>query len=107
MPNLPSLPPLFDIYNCIPITTRQRHCFTVVPPSWLAWSPNCQGGTTLGCPLLSDFGCNVPSPEPHPTNRFLSDSGGREGGVEENWGVFEEDFAPVNLRCPLGGPLRR
>ncbi|KAF3775639.1 F-box protein [Nymphaea thermarum] len=24
-----------------------------------------------GCPLLSDFGCNVPAPEPHPANRFL------------------------------------
>nr|XP_043625328.1 F-box protein At1g67340-like [Erigeron canadensis] len=25
------------------------------------------------CPLLSDFGCSVPVPEPHPANRFLSD----------------------------------
>ncbi|KAG6425497.1 hypothetical protein SASPL_115935 [Salvia splendens] len=46
----------------------------VVPPSWLTWSPRRQGGVgDAGCPLLSDFGCNVPSPEQHPANRFLSD----------------------------------
>ncbi|XP_031490933.1 F-box protein At1g67340-like [Nymphaea colorata] len=26
---------------------------------------------SAGCPLLSDFGCNVPPPESHPANRFL------------------------------------
>jgi hypothetical protein len=26
-----------------------------------------------GCPLLSDFGCNVPAPEPHPASRFLTE----------------------------------
>ncbi|GKD41547.1 F-box protein-like protein [Tanacetum coccineum] len=25
------------------------------------------------CPLLSDFGCNVPAQEPHPANKFLSE----------------------------------
>ncbi|KAG6429350.1 hypothetical protein SASPL_107399 [Salvia splendens] len=35
------------------------------PPSWLAGEG--------GCRLLSDFGCNVPSAEPHPANRFLSE----------------------------------
>lgn len=25
-----------------------------------------------GCPLLSDFGCNVPAPEPHPASRFMA-----------------------------------
>ncbi|XP_057776964.1 F-box protein At1g67340-like [Salvia miltiorrhiza] len=44
----------------------------VVPPSWLAWSPHRHGGEG-GCPLLSDFGCNVPSPAPHPANQFLSE----------------------------------
>ncbi|CAO2828988.1 unnamed protein product [Amaranthus hypochondriacus] len=29
--------------------------------------------TTVGCPLLSDFGCNVPAPEAHPANRFLTE----------------------------------
>ncbi|KMT07465.1 hypothetical protein BVRB_6g150830 [Beta vulgaris subsp. vulgaris] len=29
--------------------------------------------TNVGCPLLSDFGCNVPAPEAHPANRFLSE----------------------------------
>ncbi|KAI3426801.1 uncharacterized protein J3R85_009674 [Psidium guajava] len=26
-----------------------------------------------GCPLLSDFGCNVPAPEAHPANRFMAE----------------------------------
>ncbi|KAI4382527.1 hypothetical protein MLD38_008480 [Melastoma candidum] len=34
-----------------------------------------EGGAAVagGCPLLSDFGCNVPAPEAHPANRFLVD----------------------------------
>ncbi|KAL7110069.1 hypothetical protein ACP275_05G001900 [Erythranthe tilingii] len=44
----------------------------VVPRSWLTCNPHRQPGGT-GCPLLSDFGCNVPAPEAHPANRFLSD----------------------------------
>ncbi|ONI07977.1 hypothetical protein PRUPE_5G151000 [Prunus persica] len=27
----------------------------------------------VSCPLLSDFGCNVPAPELHPANRFLKE----------------------------------
>ncbi|KAF7839562.1 F-box protein [Senna tora] len=52
--------------------------------SWLAWNnlhslrlshahahaPPLSGSS---CPLLSDFGCNVPAPEAHPANRFLSE----------------------------------
>ncbi|KAK4772588.1 hypothetical protein SAY86_014363 [Trapa natans] len=30
-------------------------------------------GTGAGCPLLSDFGCKVPAPEPHPASKFLSE----------------------------------
>ncbi|GMY26528.1 F-box protein At1g67340 [Fagus crenata] len=26
-----------------------------------------------GCPLLSDFGCNVPAPEAHPASRFMTE----------------------------------
>ena len=29
--------------------------------------------TGAGCPLLSDFGCNVPAPESHPVNVFLKE----------------------------------
>ncbi|OWM76209.1 F-box protein At1g67340 [Punica granatum] len=45
--------------------------------AWLAWGQN--SGTNhrhvggAGCPLLSDFGCNVPAPEAHPANRFLAE----------------------------------
>lgn len=30
-------------------------------------------GSESGCPLLSDFGCNLPSREVHPANRFLTE----------------------------------
>ncbi|KAL0731179.1 hypothetical protein Bca4012_027273 [Brassica carinata] len=33
-----------------------------------------------GCPLLSDFGCNVPAKETHPANKFLSDWFAVRGG---------------------------
>ncbi|KAI6692180.1 hypothetical protein NL676_019890 [Syzygium grande] len=33
-----------------------------------------------GCPLLSDFGCNVPAPEAHPANRFLAEWFAARGG---------------------------
>ncbi|KAJ0896015.1 putative Zinc finger, MYND-type, tetratricopeptide-like helical domain superfamily [Helianthus annuus] len=53
----------------------------LISGNWLTWNPlpylrnaNVVGvGVGAGCPLLSDFGCNVPPPEPHPANRFLSD----------------------------------
>ncbi|KAH7570499.1 hypothetical protein ACOSP7_018693 [Xanthoceras sorbifolium] len=57
--------------------------------SWLTWNslthplphpvaphpqnPNNGQVTGIGCPLLSDFGCNVPAPEAHPASRFLAD----------------------------------
>nr|DAD34250.1 TPA_asm: hypothetical protein HUJ06_004890 [Nelumbo nucifera] len=43
---------------------------------WLTWHPQNhrhQHITGAGCPLLSDFGCNVPAPEAHPANRFLAE----------------------------------
>ncbi|KAL9226406.1 hypothetical protein vseg_002224 [Gypsophila vaccaria] len=30
-------------------------------------------GVGVGCPLLSDFGCNVPGQEAHPASRFMSE----------------------------------
>lgn len=36
---------------------------------------------SLGCPLLSDFGCSVPEPELHPANRFLKEWFGSGRGV--------------------------
>ncbi|CAH8362866.1 unnamed protein product [Eruca vesicaria subsp. sativa] len=44
--------------------------------SWLALSQP----QVRGCPLLSDFGCNVPAPEIHPANRFLADWFAVRGG---------------------------
>ncbi|KAL3636464.1 hypothetical protein CASFOL_021011 [Castilleja foliolosa] len=56
----------------------------VVPRSWLTCDHHRQSGAAAGggCPMLSDFGCNVPAPEAHPANKFLSDwfSGRDEGG---------------------------
>ncbi|PPD71311.1 hypothetical protein GOBAR_DD31807 [Gossypium barbadense] len=34
-----------------------------------------------GCPLLSDFGCNVPAPEAHPSSKFLAEWFGARGGI--------------------------
>lgn len=33
-----------------------------------------------GCPLLSDFGCNVPAPEPHPASKFMTEWFSVRGG---------------------------
>ncbi|XP_022885447.1 F-box protein At1g67340-like [Olea europaea var. sylvestris] len=43
--------------------------------SWLTWNPLLpqRHVAVAGCPLFSDFGCNVPAPVTHPVNRFLSD----------------------------------
>ncbi|XP_060214189.1 F-box protein At1g67340 [Lycium barbarum] len=45
--------------------------------NWLSWNPlphhRHVAGTGTGCPLLSDFGCNVPAPEAHVANRFLTE----------------------------------
>lgn len=58
----------------------------VVPPSWLAWSPH-RHGSEGGCPLLSDFGCNVPSPAPHPANQFLTEWFSERTGNEPGPGL--------------------
>lgn len=47
--------------------------------SWLTL-PHPNQTQTGGCPLLSDFGCNVPAPEIHPANRFLADWFAVRGG---------------------------
>ncbi|KAE8667216.1 F-box protein [Hibiscus syriacus] len=46
--------------------------------SWLTWSTH---PILAGCPLLSDFGCNVPAPEAHPASKFLVEWFGARGGV--------------------------
>ncbi|KAH1226899.1 hypothetical protein AAZX31_11G255300 [Glycine max] len=46
---------------------------------WLTWShqpvphPRLRSETGSGCPLLSDYGCNVPAPEVHPASQFMSE----------------------------------
>ncbi|KAE8719338.1 F-box protein [Hibiscus syriacus] len=55
--------------------------------SWLTWSPHPnlnlshRHPAVPGCPLLSDFGFNVPAPEAHPANRFLAEWFSAQGGV--------------------------
>ncbi|XP_050208085.1 F-box protein At1g67340 [Mercurialis annua] len=48
--------------------------------AWLNWNQHAHPNLSVasgtggpGCPLLSDFGCNVPAPEAHPASRFMSD----------------------------------
>nr|GFA84398.1 F-box protein At1g67340-like [Tanacetum cinerariifolium] len=59
--------------------------------NWLTWNPlpHLRHGNVVGpgCPLLSDFGCNVPAPEPHPANKFLS-----------GWFSGKKDCVGVGLR---------
>ncbi|KAI3816730.1 hypothetical protein L1987_16434 [Smallanthus sonchifolius] len=47
----------------------------LISGNWMTWNtlPHLRHGNVVGpgCPLLSDFGCNVPAPEPLPLNRFL------------------------------------
>ncbi|KAJ7010074.1 hypothetical protein D5086_000515 [Populus alba] len=55
--------------------------------AWLTWNPHAhpnhrhpsENGPS-GCPLLSDFGCNVPAPEAHPASRFMTDWFAIRGG---------------------------
>lgn len=49
----------------IQANARELASVLVACPSWSA--------SDAACPLLSDFGCNVPSPAPHPANQFLSE----------------------------------
>ncbi|XP_059656676.1 F-box protein At1g67340-like [Cornus florida] len=53
--------------------------------SWLACNPlpsnNHVHLMTSPCPLLSDFGCNVPAPMAHPASRFLTEWFAGRGGI--------------------------
>ncbi|KAL4347788.1 hypothetical protein GQ457_17G014130 [Hibiscus cannabinus] len=55
--------------------------------SWLTWSPHPfpqvsqRQPAVPGCPLLSDFGCNVPAPEAHPASKFLAEWFDARGGI--------------------------
>ncbi|EEF47469.1 F-box protein At1g67340 [Ricinus communis] len=52
--------------------------------AWVNWNPhahsNHRHASGPGCPLLSDFGCNVPAPEAHPASRFMADWFATRGG---------------------------
>lgn len=52
--------------------------------SCLTWNshahPHHRHVTGSGCPLLSDFGCNIPAPEAHPASQFLAEWFGARGG---------------------------
>ncbi|KAI4336582.1 hypothetical protein L6164_015094 [Bauhinia variegata] len=60
--------------------------------TWLTWNqhpaphphphphPQVRHLTGSGCPLLSDFGCNVPAPEAHPASRFMTEWFSNRGG---------------------------
>ena len=55
--------------------------------TWLTWNPHAYsnhrhltGNGPNGCPLLSDFGCNVPAPESHPASRFMTEWFATRGG---------------------------
>ncbi|XP_038885404.1 F-box protein At1g67340-like [Benincasa hispida] len=53
--------------------------------SWVTCNPIAHHRTAVGssaeCPLLSDFGCNVPAPEAHPASRFMAEWFALRGGA--------------------------
>ncbi|CAN0896132.1 F-box protein At1g67340 [Linum grandiflorum] len=58
------------------------------PRSWMTWNTHHRaasagGGGGPGCPLLSDFGCNVPAPEAHPASQFMAEWFAARGGTPE------------------------
>ena len=63
--------------------TRTSLTWSVVPSPNPNTNPRFQ--YLAGCPLLSDYGCNVPAPEPHPANRFMINwFAGRGGSAGPN-----------------------
>jgi TPR repeat protein len=50
--------------NARELASIQERCVTWDPQPYLVGPV---------CPLISDFGCNVPAQEPHPANKFLSE----------------------------------
>ncbi|XP_038713018.1 F-box protein At1g67340-like [Tripterygium wilfordii] len=64
----------------------------IPPRPWVTWnhhphpnpslsvSPNNAELNGVGCPLLSDFGYDVPAPEAHPSSRFLTEWFATRGG---------------------------
>ncbi|KAI5351944.1 hypothetical protein L3X38_004835 [Prunus dulcis] len=55
------------------VPMRQLLTWTPLPHPHPHPHPQLGHLTGSGCPLLSDFGCNVPAPEMHPANRFLGE----------------------------------
>ncbi|XP_008222159.1 PREDICTED: F-box protein At1g67340 [Prunus mume] len=55
------------------VPMRQLLTWTPLPHPHPHPHPQLGHLTGSGCPLLSDFGCNVPAPEVHPANRFLGE----------------------------------
>ncbi|CAN1794559.1 F-box protein At1g67340 [Linum perenne] len=56
--------------------------------AWMTWTPHVHPNNRLasggpGCPLLSDFGCNVPAPEAHPASQFMAEWFAARGGTPE------------------------
>ncbi|KAL5552604.1 hypothetical protein UlMin_040005 [Ulmus minor] len=55
------------------VSTRQLLTWSPLPHPHPQPHPHLRHLTGSGCPLLSDFGCNVPAPESHPASRFMAE----------------------------------
>lgn len=53
------------------LQANARELAAVLPPTMWWRRRRLPHRHPVACPLLSDFGCNVPAPEVHPANRFL------------------------------------
>ncbi|XP_057530914.1 F-box protein At1g67340-like [Amaranthus tricolor] len=63
-------------------------CWPTHPPNGNRLVASTTTTTAIGCPLLSDFGFNVPAPEAHPANRFLTEwFSSRAGDIKTELGL--------------------
>ncbi|XP_077250349.1 HCP-like superfamily protein with MYND-type zinc finger [Tasmannia lanceolata] len=55
--------------------------------TWMTWHHPHRHINGSSCPLLSDFGCNVPASEAHPASRFLTEWFGSRTGSDPGLGL--------------------
>ncbi|KAL8167107.1 hypothetical protein V2J09_008606 [Rumex salicifolius] len=66
------------------VQANARELATVLPAvAFPTYHAVADPGSGLECALLSDFGCDVPAPESHPANRFLTEWFSMKGGLSD------------------------
>lgn len=63
------------------VQANARELAAAVSSSWPEWLEKRRLAAPGGYSLLSDYGCSLPAPEPHPANRFLVEWFGSRGAT--------------------------